>query len=166
MYIDFAQHDLTLFSAHSEERHGCFWVSWNGIAYCIAYYYFAIKSFSCWIFDEHVAFSEPSLHTWTQIVERFVCDLPRRTTWNSRVVSREWNPGNSWAMESPDGGCVSLPTGDGVLDNDSFPAGTSSSQFDDTGTTCSLYMYSLGGIGNSGRGRSLSPFCLRAWLCA
>jgi len=36
-------------------------------------------------------------------------------------------------MESPDGGCVSLPTGDGVLDNDSFPAGTSSSQFDDTG---------------------------------
>ena len=40
-------------------------------------------------------------------------------------------------MESPDGGCVSLPAADGVQSNDSFAAGASSSQFDDTGTTCS-----------------------------
>ena len=39
-------------------------------------------------------------------------------------------------MESPDGGCVSLPAADGVQSNDSFAAGASSSQFDDTGTTC------------------------------
>ena len=121
------EHDLSPFSAHLEECHGWFWVSWSFIKFHFMFNLIELvtRILSC-IFDELDAFAHMKLKNRNE--EQDWGHLPRLLI---GLFERRESARNRCAMDSSDGGCVSLSAGDGAQNNDS--------QFDDTGTTNSPY---------------------------